>query len=261
MRNYGLITRFGILIIICSMTTACGFGRLSISKDEFNKSHNVVVIPYKPPPTKIEINNPVAVGLIFGFIGLTVNQALTGVERYKIADYLTKSAGSWNPSITAAEECLKILRKKSKAAIITLSISELGELPGADILRKEEPRTFTETDASWGSNWANVWSDFRNTNTSLLKYKEKHPEIKEDWALEVFNLATAFTDEFMLYGLYIKLMNTNTNEKIAAGFVAGEYSYPTLKKGYSFDDIKQIFTSVSENACSRILSDMGLIND
>jgi hypothetical protein len=258
LRRGASFCRLGLLLLIVFLVSACSLGRLAVPKDELNKPHNVLVIPYKANPIKVNVETPLLAIIAFGGLGIAIHQAVTSDERGKVAEYLNKSGGDWNPSMATAEECLKILNKDAKGYIASTTIGKITELPGVENLRKEEPRTFTEG-KNWSYDWEKIWNDYRNTNTSLIKYKNENPKISPDWSLEMFNFLVSFTDEHMWYCLYVKLMNSITNEKIAAGMAKNEYPIPTLQEGFDFNAFDQIFRGVAQKACTSAMVEMGLI--
>jgi hypothetical protein len=256
------ISKIALLGFLCVITTACSAGRVTLSQDELITTHNITVIPYKSSPIKIEPN---AAGALVPF-GTVINVAImsdTSVERGKLAEYFNKAGGAWNPSLITAEECLKVLKQSSKVSIVNSSIGELSEIPGADRLRKEEPRIFTETNSYWSYGWDSIWKDFRDTNTSLLEYKKYHAEINSDWLLEIFDFGLYFTNDVIHLGVMMKLNNSSSNKKVAVGWKGTgwngyKYDIPEFQKGFQFIDFEQRFRDVSQKACSEVLKEMGL---
>jgi len=249
---------------MCVMLTACAgvdFKTSSISPNELKTPHKITLIPYKASPILISLTRleHEASGM-FGFLGIKAYRATTAEARGKIADHLSKSAGSWDPSFALAEECLAILKNNSKASTISASIGNLGVLPGSETLRNQEPRTFTEVyGASWSKDWGKVWYEFRDTNNSFIRYKKENPEIQSDWSLEVFSYGSGLNDNEIAFALYMKLMNTNTNEKIAAQYLVERYPISAMPD--SFEAFNQTWRAASQNACTKALSDMGLIRN
>jgi hypothetical protein len=263
MRAIASILKFiTVLMIMCAMSTACvgvDLKTSSISQNELKSPHKITIIPYKASPILIKLTRleHEASG-VFGFIGRLAYIASTEAARGKIAEHFNNSAASWNPSLALAEECLAILQNKSKTSTINVSIGNLGTLPGSEALHKQEPRIFTEIyDADWSIDWRKVWYEFRDTNNSLIKYKKENPIIQSDWSLEVFSYGIGLNKNEIAFSLYMKLMNTSTNEKIAAQWAGENYSIPAMPD--SFDQFNQTWRAFSQKECTKALSDMGLI--
>ncbi len=260
------ISKIVLLVFFCTITTACSvasFGKATISQDELKTTHNITVIPYKSSPIKIEANG---VGVLVPFSTLinAANQAATSNERGRLAaNFNNDAGGAWNPSLTTAEECIKVFKNSSKVTIVNSSIGELSEIPGADRLRKEDPRIFTETNSYWSSDWESIWRDFRDTDFSLIEYKKNHPQINSDWYLEIFDFGLYFKKNYIRLGLMMKLNNTSSNEKISIGWTGygwggTKYNIPELQEGFNFKDFQQRFRDVSRKACSEVLTLMSL---
>jgi hypothetical protein len=256
------ISKIVLLGFLCTVTIACNAGRITLSQDELKTTHNITVLPYKSSPIKIEPN---AAGALVPFSTM-INAAImsdSSGERGTTAEYFNRAAGTWNPSLITAEECLKVLKKSSKASILNSSIGELSEIPGADRLRKEDPRNFTETNSYWSYGWDSIWKDFRDTNTSFIEYRKNHSKINSDWYLEIFDFGLYFTNDVIHLGLIMKLNDSSSNKKVAIGWKGTgwngyEYDIPELQKGSKFTDFEQRFRDVSQKACSEVLKEMGL---
>ena len=253
-----ILGRLGALIV-CFMTAACSYGRVTIEPENLRGKHNILVIPYKAPPVKVEANHTLAVALLTGIGGALIHQYATADSRSIIADNLTKVAGIWNPSIAASEECLDVLKKQSKIQISNTTIGIVSELPKADKFRLNEPRTFTETEAWHSTEWNIALMDFRDQNLSLVYYNKAHPDYKNDLTLEVFSHNMQFTDNDFRLGITLKLSSTNTATKLALGNSFQLHDIPTLPEGYDFKAFETVFRTTSKEACKIALRDMGLI--
>jgi len=250
---------FFLAVLLAALTTACSAGRVTLSQDQLKTIHNITVLPYKASPMKLDISSgkgiPIAETLI-------VSSTLD--DRGKSVAKLNNDAGgAWNPSLITAEECLKVLKKSSKVSVINSSIQELSEIPGADRVRKEDARIFTETNSYWSNDWDNIWKDFRVTNNSLIEYKKNHATINSDWFLEIFDFGLYFTNDVIHLGLVIKLNDSSSNKKVAVGWKGTGwsgygYDIPEFQAGFKFIDFEQRFRDVSQTACSEVLKEMGL---
>lgn len=250
------------LFFLVVVIAGCSSAKLAIAPDSLKASQNVTVISYKASPIKIEPNT-VGVLVPFGVLINTVQQASTSEKRGKLAESFNKAAWEWNPSLVTAEECVKVLKNSSEVSFSNIVMRGMAEMPGAEIVRKEDPRTFTETNSYWSSGWESLLNGFRKTNRSLVEYKTAHPEIDSDLCLEIFDNGMYFTsDEFHL-GLTLKLSNRSTNERIAVGYrgtgwSGASYDMPELKGNYSFEDFEKRFRAISQKACTEVLAEMGL---
>jgi hypothetical protein len=230
-----------LLFILCLVFTVSGCAGFvpkvaTVPPSELKVPRNITLIPYKARPMLVNVNHGEAAAN-FGPGAALAYRAATGAERWKVADTLNKSVGSWDPSFATAEECLNILKNNSKVPIINLSISNLAELPGSEALHGKFTANFT--------------------NNSLIKYKKEHPEMKSDWSLEVFCNLLGFNDSAIGAHIYMKVIDTNTNDMLAASFASD--SYPISAMPDSFDTFKQLWRPLSQKLCTKALSDMGLI--
>lgn len=260
------ISKIVLLGFLCTIITACSvarFGKATISQDELKTSHNITVIPYKSSPILIA-SKTVSVLVPFSTIINAAKQSTTSNERGKLAANFNNDAGeAWNPSLITAEECIKVFKNSSKVSIVDSSIGELSEIPGADRLRKEDPRIFTETGSYWSSDWEGIWRDFRDTNFPLIEYKKNHPQINSDWYLEIFDFGLYFKNDYIRLGLMMKLNNASSNKKIAIGWTGygwggTKYDIPELQEGFNFKDFEQRFRDASQRACTEVLTLMNL---
>lgn len=254
------------LLIVFLMTSAC-CPWMTVQPDDLITAHNIIVIPYKASPMMVEANHSDFVflasfltgGIVGGIVGSGIQHAATSDARVTIAEYMNKTCGTWNPSLATAEECLNILKNGTKVSISNAQMGDILELPEADKVRAKEPRTFTEIAGNWSNlNWYSVWRDFEITDASFVKYYNEHPQIKGDWLLEVFSSRVRYTDDSILLGLTMKLSNPHIKKKMAIYFDESTYDIPTLKEGYDFKTLDQSYRNVSQKACTKVLTEMGL---
>jgi hypothetical protein len=121
----------------------------TVPPSELKVPRNITLIPYKARPMLVNVNHGQAAAN-FGPGAALAYRAATAAERWKIADSLNKSVGSWDPSFATAEECLNILKNNSKVPITNSSISNLGELPGSEDLHGKFTANFTDSLNSGG---------------------------------------------------------------------------------------------------------------
>jgi hypothetical protein len=251
----GLIFRFGIMLTACFFVSSCATGKKTLPTDELKTSHNLSIIPYKARPVNVVTNvNPLAVGFM-GTVGVLIQESATADARGKTAEYLNKAGGAWNPSLATAEECLNLLKNESKIVVKSSSTVDTCELEGTETLRKEEPRTFVETGNVYA--WNPIWYNFKDTNASLINYRNKHPEFKPDWTLEVFCNYIAYNHSYIHLGVTVKLSDSNNNI-IASGFNFNKNEIPNLQESFNFKTFDQAFRTVAQKSCATVLGEMGL---
>jgi len=229
----------------------------SISKDELKNKHNLIVIPYKGIPIKVEAKFAGTANAVDVIAGVIL-QAATSDARLADANYLNSISGSWYPSVATAEECLKTLQKMSNIQITSSSISDISVLPGYDERNPEWQKTFSHKDESGDWSWNSIFRNFRSSNDSLIKYKTAHTAVDADWALELYNFSNGFKNDEIYIGLVVKLSNVETNEILATNWMFAKwYDIPELNDKIDFKVFDKDFRDVAQKACSKMLSGMG----
>lgn len=257
MKILGSISRLSAIIMLCVITSACSYGRVTIQEDHLKTSHNLLVIPYKAAPIPTDLSS-FWVGATFGVVGVLVEKAMTEDWRRNTMETLNKAGETWNPSLVAATECSKVITSSSKVSILKTAIGETREIPGVENLRKNEPLLFKDTLFLNSNDWNNAMWAFRKTNASLVNYKKEHQQIISDWVLEVYLYPVQLTKDNFNYGMTLKLSSLN-NDIIAAGFVWDKSDLPTSNKEFDFRIFEENFREFSRKSCTSTLKEMGIL--
>jgi hypothetical protein len=255
---------FTFILSVCFIVASCSSYKSSIKPEDIQGKHDIIIIPYKAAP--ITVAEKPGVAMLFGLIGGAIQGLGGNSDREKFVDYMEKIRGTWEPSMIIAEECAKAIKSKSGRAFEINLVDNVREIPGAEKLRILEQRVFTARDKGTGfsrsyiGNWMDVGSDWLKKDSSNIVYKQEYPQNKADISLEAFASCFIMKEDELLAGVMLKLINTNTGQKIAAVTSYDSFKITPIKEQSDFDKFKSEFQYSMGQLCSKALGEMGLIN-
>lgn len=232
-------------------------GTKSIHKEDLNKTHDLLVVPYRTRPIEI-YTIPRGAGIMIGFLGSVLIEAANKGDKEKYAELLNKLRGEWNPSTTIAKECSYLIKNDRKVKINSIEIADIRVLPGTEgeggnIFLAE---TFGRSEYRFSPRVK--WWD---RDSSAIQYKNEYPRIRVDWALEFNTYNTLIQNDTFSFTLAIKMFDIDKGETIAAGYSHGEsFTITPIIDEPGFKKFEQEFSSAARLACGRVLGDIGLIN-
>ena len=251
----------GIVILLLSVLILSCTPKMVIRQEEIKNKHNIMVVPFKPPPIAI-IGWGAGTFLLGGAVGAALVDAATKEGREKAVDTLNKNSGQWEPTRVIAQDCLDLIKKDTPFQIENIFIVETRVMPGLENVQTKESKVFTaeSTLHAFGSPWDRAGNKmFENSN--YLQYKKEYPESSADWALEVFSTYMGMRKmEKMEFNVFLKLVETSSGEKIALDYTFDTFTISLAKDISDFKTFEDEFRNASRELCSKLLSKMGLIS-
>lgn len=242
-RNQMKITRHKVILIllISTLTFGCSYTK-AIRQEEAKNKHNIIIVPFKASPIKIQPDMRVAaipgcISPILAPVGPMIAYETTKEERGKIAETLNKIHGQWNPSDIIARECFNLIKGSTILKTENVILVDVREFPFAEAWRLEQPQVCTAEGGRVETRWWYAADSWWKKDKSTIQYKEDYPQSNADWALEVGSSHIQIVDkELLRFNVFLKLFNTRSGEKIAS-IVAREDSFP-ISLAKSLDNFK-----------------------
>lgn len=246
------------LLLVFSSIFGCTMRR--ISEQELNKTHNLIIVPFRGTPAMIVANTSI-LSMIAPVIYIGVEKATRG-SRQQVVSTLNDNFGKWEPSVVIAQECSSLIKQFQATKIRNITILKEMESHQSEELRKNDPGRFSAKERSihkWisaGSKW------IKSDNNSF--YKQISESSNADWALEIFISTLSIFGDKTTISTPMKLTNIKSGEVITSiGSLGSEFNFNSslkLEKISDFNLYINDFRNGAKETCSKILSKAGLIN-
>jgi hypothetical protein len=244
-----------LIIILCSFIfTSCSH-TVTVRKELLEQKHNVIAIPYKSAPIQITNDLPIAVSALLGPLSVVAADISSNSERENKASSLNKNQNDWNPSVASANECVNIIKEKSRIPISNIIVEKMRELPGGEKLRIEEPNIFIKQKTTFYgvTDFAYLMSDWIKSENPTLNYKIEYPDSNADLALEVSNSIIQINKEEMAFNIIIKIFDTNSGKLVSNAFTVERVKISTINNASDLEIFKKDFSDAARSVCNQTL--------
>lgn len=245
------------LLLISLFIFGCTMHR--IPEQELNKTHNLIIVPFRGTPAMIVTNTGV-LSIISPVIYAGVEKISRG-SKQQIVTLLNDNFGHWEPSLVIAQECSNLIKNSQSTKIKNIAIINSRESHHSEELRKKDTGRFSAKERSIHK-WISVGKKWLKSDYNESFYKKIAQNSNADWALEIFISVLSIHKNKTTLSTPMKLINIKSGKVITSiGSLESEFSFKTsfkLEKVSDFNLYIKDFRNGAKQTCSKILSKAGL---